>query len=279
MARVVFCHGIGHTYRHREDIRESWYEALCRGMVDVGLQPLGYDEVAAVYYGNCFRSRSAKQVVAADEFSFLPNYGPRDLGSPLELELLEAFAGGVAEERGTKGLVQGALRRLESSRFLGDVPAKAVIWFIKQVHRYLTEEQLRDAVLARWDRVVTEETRVVVGHSLGSVVAYEALRAHPEWRIDTLVTLGSPLGLRAIYSRLRPPVAPGDVDAWPGVRRWVNVAAVEDPVSLVKKLSPIYGGGVEDTLVSNGRFAAHSVVRYLTTAEAVEGIADGLVRG
>ncbi|KOU89143.1 hypothetical protein ADK90_34750 [Streptomyces sp. XY413] len=277
MAKVVMCHGIGYTYQHRDGMHSEWYKALRTGMIDTGFEPVEETGVAAVYYGNCFRSAGSKSATGPDEFAGLPNYGPVDLRADLELELLRALAENTeAAQAGTKGAVQSLLRRLERSKLLGDVPAKAIIWMIKQVHRYLTEEALREAVQARWDGVVTSDTRVVVAHSLGSLVAYEALCAHPEWEVDTLITLGSPLGLGAISSRLRPPLVRGQEAQWPGVRRWINIAAVEDPVALVKELAPLFGKDIEDMPVRNGRFAMHSVLRYLTTAEAAKGIADGL---
>ncbi|WP_256104077.1 hypothetical protein [Streptomyces sp. ODS05-4] len=277
MSKVVLCHGIGYTFAHREDMHGDWFRELRTGLVDTGLPPVEAADVAAVYYGNCYRSVGRKGGPGSDEFSELPGYGPADLDDDLELELLEALAENTEEGRpGSKGAVQDLFRRLVESELLGDAPAKAVVWMIKQVHRYLTDDALRDAVLARWDGVVTGDTRVVVAHSLGSVIAYDALCAHPEWEIDTLVTLGSPLGLGAISSRLRPPLVRGEAARWPNVRRWVNVAAVEDPVALVKELAPLFGKEVEDHLVRNGRFGAHSVRRYLTTAEAARGIADGL---
>ncbi|GGQ01353.1 MULTISPECIES: alpha/beta hydrolase [Streptomyces] len=277
MAKVVMCHGIGYTYQHRDGMQSEWYKALRTGMIDTGFEPVEETGVAAVYYGNCFRSAGSKGATGPDEFAGLPNYGPVDLRADLELELLRAFAENTeAGQAGTKGAVQSLLRRLERSKLLGDVPAKAIIWMIKQVHRYLTEEALREAVQARWDGVVTPDTRVVVAHSLGSLVAYEALCAHPEWEVDTLITLGSPLGLGAISSRLRPPLVQGQEAQWPGVRRWINIAAVEDPVALVKELAPLFGKDIQDMPVRNGRFAMHSVLRYLTTAEAAKGIADGL---
>jgi hypothetical protein len=269
---------VGYTFKHREGMRNDWYEALRTGMTDTGLLPAEQADVAAVYYGNCFRSVNAKDGAVADEFAAIPNYGPVDLRGELEVELLRAFAENTEDGQGGKGAAQGMLRRLERSRLLGDVPTKVVVWLVKQMHRYLTEEQLRGCVLGRVEAVVTPGTRVVVGHSLGSVVAYEALCAHPEWEIDTLITLGSPLGLGAIASRLRPPVNGGEEARWPGVRRWINIAAREDPIALVKELAPIYGKDVEDRLVVNGRFAMHSVLRYLTTTEAAQGIADALSR-
>ena len=50
---------------------------------------------------------------------------------------------------------------------------------------------------------------MLVGHSLGSVVAYEALCANPEWPVRMLVTLGSPLGIpNLIFDRLEPAPLP-----------------------------------------------------------------------
>lgn len=51
----------------------------------------------------------------------------------------------------------------------------------------------------------TNSPRIVMAHSLGSAVAYEALHAHPELRPELFLTLGSPLALpRAVFHRLCP---------------------------------------------------------------------------
>lgn len=148
----------------------------------------------------------------------------------------------------------------------------------------MTDPQVRQAALDRVAAGIGEDTRVVVGHSLGSVVAYEALCAHPEWPVRALVTLGSPLGIRnLIFDRLVPaPTAEGPGGArgaWPGVARsWVNVADAGDVVALVKDLRPLFGGQVACFLVHNGAHA-HDVRPYLTAAETGAGIAAGLAAG
>jgi hypothetical protein len=129
-------------------------------------------------------------------------------------------------------------------------------------------------VLGRLESTVGPGTRAIVAHSLGSVVAYEALCAHREWGIDTLVTLGSPLGWASIGALLTPPVRDGR-GFWPNVARWVNVAAREDGVAIVKELAPIFGK-VDDRPIRNGRRHAHAAERYLTSAECVSAIVDGL---
>lgn len=68
---------------------------------------------------------------------------------------------------------------------------------------------------------------VVVGHALGSVVAYDVLRRDPRrLALPLLVTVGSPLGIRAIRDELRPLRFPR------GVKAWRNAFDERDPVAL-----------------------------------------------
>jgi hypothetical protein len=287
MAHVVMCHGIGYQYKHRETSLTDWYDALRTSMTDAALPVPGPEHVSAVFYGNCYRGlKPGKSVaVAEDEFEDIPNLRSGDVRDPFEVALLEAFAEGTEEpEAGGKGLAQAALRRLARSERFGRPPEKVVIWLVRQVRRYLDpDDVVRACAQQRFERVVTPDTRVVVAHSLGSVVAYEALCAHPEWNVDTFVTLGSPLGLGVIRDRLQSPAG----KAWPHVRSWVNIAADEDPVALVKELGPLFDERVDDKRVVNlprrhpGRYVlgGHAVTRYLTTAELAEAVGAALLAG
>ena len=60
----------------------------------------------------------------------------------------------------------------------------------------LTETDLHDRLRARIEAEVTDDTRVLVAHSLGTVLSYSALAAHDDWPVHTFVTLGSPLAVR-----------------------------------------------------------------------------------
>lgn len=135
-----------------------------------------------------------------------------------------------------------------------------------EVTRYLSDPKLREQAQARVASLVDKDTRVLVGHSLGSVVAFEAA-SRMDGRLPLLVTLGSPLGLRRIvYDRLVPqpprfPVA---------VSRWVNIAADDDIVAAVPDLSQLFpsptsagGKPFENVVVDNGS-APHEATHYLT---------------
>ncbi|MER7584347.1 hypothetical protein [Kitasatospora sp. NPDC097691] len=128
---------------------------------------------------------------------------------------------------------------------------------------------------------IGEDTRVVVAHSLGSVVAYEALCALPGHQVRALVTIGSPLGIpNLVVSRLQPaPVRDGKAvrGAWPGGDQleWTNLADLGDVVALVKDLRPVFGERVHSATVSNGAHA-HDATSYLTDELCGRAIAEGL---
>lgn len=98
------------------------------------------------------------------------------------------------------------------------------IFGLDQVGRYLDDESRRAAVLHRVSRVLRRapRPRVVVAHSLGSVVAWDLL-ADPRVEVDLLITLGSPLGQPAVV--VEPLAFPYD-----RVGAWLNVVHLLDPV-------------------------------------------------
>lgn len=115
--------------------------------------------------------------------------------------------------------------------------------------RELQKNSLRDAV-ARQDKVL------LIGHSMGSVIAYDALWEldHLEGIsecVDTFLTIGSPLGMNYVQKRLL-----GNTDSstptYPcNMRTWVNVSARGDLVALDPVLGNDYGemvarGYIED---------------------------------
>ena len=161
-----------------------------------------------------------------------------------------------------------ALNAIAGAKFLARTTEGMIAFWLRQVRGYLLDPAIRADVQKRFVAQVGADTRVVVAHSLGSVIAYEALCTHPEWQVTDFVSLGSPLGVRHIvYDRLRP--EPG---RWPGVRRWVNISDEADFVALEPRLRKLFGDRVVDVEIDNG-VSAHSVERYLTAAETGSAVA------
>ncbi|MET7378738.1 serine peptidase [Streptomyces sp. NPDC005526] len=122
-------------------------------------------------------------------------------------------------------------------------------------------------------RTISEERpRVVVAHSLGSVVAYEALWTIPDVPIDLLLTLGSPLGMpRVVFDRLTPsPASRGQRP--PGVRRWVNIVDPGDVVAIPRPLGRQFELD-QDIETAIGLIDFHTAAAYLSAARTSEVLA------
>lgn len=86
------------------------------------------------------------------------------------------------------------------------------------------------------------ERVLLIGHSMGSIIAYDALWEldHLEGMhdcVDCLLTIGSPLGMNYVQKRLLGLGRRGP-RSYPGnIRRWVNIAARGDLVALDPQLA------------------------------------------
>jgi hypothetical protein len=287
VARVVAVHGINNTYSGPRRMADDWVGALLDGVEFAGgAGLLGRQDVGCAFYGDVFRRPG--RMLGDDDMASL---GPEDVSAGSEAELLEAWwrAAAEADPRvvppGARTLgpvtgVQAALAALSGSRFLAGTTERFLIFWLRQVRAYFTKPELREEIQQRFAGIIGPDTRVVVAHSLGSVVAYEALCAHPGWNVRGLVTLGSPLGIRnIIFDRLRP--APQQLAGswratWPSqLVSWTNIADRADFVALVKRLGPVFGDAVVDVEIDNGAYV-HEVGRYLTAAETGSAIARAL---
>jgi hypothetical protein len=97
---------------------------------------------------------------------------------------------------------------------------------------------------------------LLIGHSMGSVIAWDSLwelshSGRDHVRLDTLLTMGSPLGQRYLQQRIKGSSETG-LDRYPGnIRRWKNMAAVGDLTSLDRALANDFAEMLELGLVES----------------------------
>jgi hypothetical protein len=176
------------------------------------------------------------------------------------------------------------LNMLEASRYLAnrDGVATAI--------RALVSKALEDA----W----REEARVLlIGHSLGSVIAYDTLwelsRGPVAAReVDVFVTLGSPLATQFIRNSLLGTAERGAARYPTMVRRWVNLAAKGDMTALRPRLKPYFDemldfglvDSIEDHVDLHNYFRGslglnpHEAYGYLVQAALADVVGDWLGR-
>ncbi|MGO4634904.1 antibiotic ABC transporter ATP-binding protein [Streptomyces sp. 2RAF24] len=296
MARVVVVHGIGQEFLGPEQMRRDVVPALRDGVLLAGSPPPAAEDIACAFYGDLFTEPGTR----SDD---LPPWDEWDVEEGLEAELLDAWRqaaedaedgagaedGAEADAAGTRGVighvasralrverVRAALDALAGTRFFGRVSDRLLVLALRQVRRYLTEPALRAAAQDRVAAAIGPDTRVLVAHSLGSVVAYETLCARPELPVTDLVTLGSPLGLRGVvFDRLTPAPVDGTAHRPGGIHRWTNIADRGDVVALPDRLAPRFGAAVSDQRIDNGT-RMHDLARYLTAPRTGTAIARGL---
>jgi hypothetical protein len=108
---------------------------------------------------------------------------------------------------------------------------------LRDVESYFTEPDLRQKTNATLIKAVTlglpaGEKAIVVGFSMGSLVAYETLRSDPSLPVGALITIGSPLAMPSFYRHVEasgppPPAAPTPLPSQ--LAMWVNIWTKDDP--------------------------------------------------
>lgn len=154
--------------------------------------------------------------------------------------------------------------------------------FIPQVFSYFYTSD-REAIIKRLTDLLDEvrskmtigDPLVVIGHSLGSVVAYEALCDHPQVNADLLITIGSPLGLDPVQAELRKKYKV--LSRPPGTLYWMNFSDPWDVVCADTTVGDEYKGDfIYDNEVKNvnrtatGYYGPHSGTGYLSTKKIRE---------
>lgn len=303
MARIVLVHGIGRTRENADSLQQAWTDAIA-----TGVQAAGHADLA----GQIRRDLTARMAFYADLYLRPGAQGPGDDPTPDPLldELVLAWlehAADRAEDARDRDEAARALREIAladgSAMAIGQAqgyqqtlrpPMNVLLrlrWFtglavsgiasirpaLREVTRYFDgDEPIRAEATQRVRNLIGPDTRLVIAHSLGTVVAYEAL--HHTTHHVALITLGSPLGMRTvIYDRIqpRPPTVPPTVTAWDNfVDRDDLIAATIDLAPLFK---PINNGPAPTTHAHlNNRAQPHTATHYLTSNAVGQAVATAL---
>ncbi|NUP81567.1 MAG: hypothetical protein HOV96_28915 [Nonomuraea sp.] len=148
---------------------------------------------------------------------------------------------------------------------LDDRSAAFAKLFAPEVAAYLTDQARREKCQRTVAEVIRRNRpRVVIAHSLGSVVAYETLWANPDLPVDLLITLGSPLGMRnVVFERLLPAPVDGRGERPKNVARWVNIADKDDIAAIPAALRASFTGVDVEELVNLDWIDFHTAEKYL----------------
>ncbi|MER5730743.1 hypothetical protein ABT084_20830 [Streptomyces sp. NPDC002138] len=312
--RLVFVHGIGGP-RDPDTELASWTRTLAAGMRAAGHDGAAASLVsgegarcAFAHYGDLFGRDQAQG--AGD-----PDGGREAAADAVLSELLVAWVDALAEEadpeerrildharaeaapraqeQGGGQVVRRALNvatTLLALRPWGGaaqwITPKVMVSHLSQVARYLARGEpgadgsgLDRRIRARVAEAIGDGPAVVVAHSLGSVVALEALHELAA-SVPLFVTIGSPITMRtAVWPRLvpQPPVVPE------GVGGWLNVWDRDDILAVRPRLERdvrANGRGVapRSRSVQSDGVWVHSAEKYLAQPTVAGPVAQELTR-
>ncbi len=286
--KLVFVHGRAQQGKDPIALKDEWLDALSYGMQRANMTLPADVLVEFPFYGDVLADLVERGVPLVSEVITKGAHPDEDEAQALRGEILAEIAAGVdvasediakemsdvPVERGPGNWewVQATLRAIDRVPGLN---AAAIDRFTRDVFVYLTKDGVRRRVNQIVEDAVGEGPCVVVAHSLGTVVAYNVLHGRQATpRFPRLITLGSPLGIRAIRSRITKPLrSPACIE------NWFNAYDDRDPVAL----NPLDARNFDvDPPIENKRDIKnftdnrHGIAGYLADAIVARKIAEAL---
>lgn len=295
--RLVFVHGRAQEYKDAAALKAEWLDALSVGLANAGLAlPIAEDDVRFPFYGDTLfqltegAGAHAAEVILrgaqddAGEREFVASVlqeiarqagiGPEQLADVTDHEVIER---GAQDWR----WLRGTLRAIDRHVPYGSGASIALI--TRDVYAYLTDVAIRETIQAGLAEAIEPGVEtVVVGHSLGSVVAYDLLRREGHlrgWRVPLFVTVGAPLAVEAIrkaVKRLATTRCPECASAWLNALDPGDVVALYplDPDNF--PLDPSRPAIENRADVRNRTRNRHGIAGYLDDAEVARRIHGAL---
>ncbi|MGC0419667.1 trypsin-like peptidase domain-containing protein [Embleya sp. AB8] len=269
--RLVFVHGRSQQGHDPEELRRTWAAGLNSGLTMAGLPTVDPQDVWFPFYGDRLVQvmESAQPVEPSLSGSGQELYGrlldeaARRSGMPTSgrVAVTESIWDDVV------GSVHEPLSWLAAHTGLDRLVIQTAF---KDVAAYLDQDDTRNAVL---DQVLAgmpaDGPVVLVAHSLGTVVAMDLLtRLGPAAPVAGLITVGSPLGMEAVYTHLR--VGGPHLPAIAGA--WFNAWCPTDPVAIGCPLADEWSGLAAECTVSNPLDRPHDIGAYLGHREVATAI-------
>jgi len=298
--QLVLVHGRAQQFKDAATLKAEWVAAWREGLARSGLRvPIADEDIRFPYYGQTLhdlvRGLSgedvARVVVRGDG---LDDEERRFLGAVLE----EARrAAGISEEQveevAASRAAPGELRAVERGphdwrwvqwvvealdTHLPGASGTTIALLTRDVYQYLRNPGVGAEIDGGVRSAFTPGVEtVVVGHSLGSVVAYALLRREGHalgLRVPLFVTVGSPLAVTAIRRWLTPIAHPACATGW------FNAMDERDVVSLYpldEERFPVRPPVENTTDVRNTTANRHGISGYLGDPVVARRIHDALV--
>lgn len=277
--KIVMVHGRKQEGKDPVALEKEWRDALTYGLARASRSLPAEVEFRFPFYGDEL-ARLVEQVESPSALDANARGTETDADPTLRGEILEEVAFGLgltlediereyrpteARPRGPRNWewVQAILRAIDR---VPGVNSGVIDLVTRDVYVYLTFPGVRRTIDSLVAAAFDDQETVVIAHSLGTVVAYNVLLTRAaEHPVPRFLTLGSPLGVRALQRHLASPLVRP-----PAVGSWRNAYDERDVVAL-RGLDPSTGFRFEPSIenkrdVTNFTENRHGIAGYLADA-------------
>jgi hypothetical protein len=191
-----------------------------------------------------------------------------------DAEVMAKMDPAVVQQKGIENwaIVQ-ALARVIDDRLTG-ASLFTIENFLRDVYLYVTNREVARQIDAIVNATLTGEPTLVIGHSLGSVVGYNAIvNNRATMKLRKYVTVGCPLGLRAVSTKLGMLQNPAGKDGWYNAYDERDIVALNPLDNTYFPTNPTI---VNYDKVRNQTDNRHGIVGYLNDAHVAEQVAAAL---
>lgn len=283
---LVLVHGRAQGGRSEEELLGEWTGTLKRGLRPDQAARLSEAEIRLPFYGDQLDDLVANAAPP-------PGIATRGSATDLDADYAAFMLDFVEEIRAREGLTDARVgadvladrgpmqwrwvqRVMQTLEVIPGLSAAMIELVTRDVWVYLTNPHVRatiNAIVA--DALEAGRPTVIVGHSLGSVVAYDVISKTQGLSVPLYLTVGSPLGVKSVKDKLAPIARPAIIGDW------FNAFDDRDVVAL----NPLDGGHfpvappIENyDRVRNRTSNAHGISGYLNDTKVASKLFGRLFR-
>lgn len=291
--QLVFVHGRAQEHKDSVALKAEWVGAFRKGLAKSGLSlPVAEDAIHFPYYGDTLYDlvsgkppdEVAEIIVRGDNAEETERAFVRSVIQEIQQRVgitdaqLASVAGDDVLAKGPLNWewLQGVLKAID--QYVPGASGASIAIATNDVYQYLQNIGIRNQIESGVRKAMLSGIpSVVVAHSLGTVVAYNLLRREGmqnRWIVPTIVTLGSPLAVKAIKKSLAPNKHPECAATW------FNAMDERDVVALYPldaEHFPISPAIVNKRDVENDTENRHGISGYLSDQEVARRIHDAIV--
>lgn len=287
--RILFIHGRSQGGKNPKTLRETWINTLKAGFKANDFTLPDDIEIDFPFYGDKLDEFTEEAALPATDD--VVQKGP---GTNNEYEQFMQTA--LADIKNTRGIsdaeilkfagssdvqqkdvqnwwwVRGIARLIDD--YFTDTSDFTIESFLKDVYLYVSSPKVTTGINKIVSEMLTDEPTIIISHSLGTVVGYKVIQENASnLNLVKHITVGSPLGIKAIGSKLGIPENPAKLG-------WYNAYDEQDIVAL-HPLDEDYFPAIPAILnysgVDNHTSNHHGIIGYLNNPNVAKEIAAAIM--